>query len=146
MKFLKHTNLLRYFNYYKYSMMTFKRINEDYIDDRQDELSVEELSMRIDDNVRMLMAGEIPNIDFNAITEPIYQVFNKEELNEVIAKSIELYGNDCSLNWIDVTKIRDMYALFNNSDFNGDISKWDVSRVRNMNSMFSNASFNGDIS
>ena len=107
-------------------MMTFKRINEDYIDDRQDELSVEELSMRIADNVRMLKAGEIPNIDFNAINEPIYQVFNKEELKEVIVKSIEL--------------------LFNNSDFNGDISKWDVSRVRNMNSMFANTSFNGNIS
>jgi len=39
-----------------------------------------------------------------------------------------------------------MYSMFNNSKFNGDISKWDVSKVTNMDSMFSGSKFNGDIS
>ena len=36
--------------------------------------------------------------------------------------------------------------MFQNSIFNGDISKWDVSNVRNMGSMFATSKFNGDIS
>jgi len=36
--------------------------------------------------------------------------------------------------------------MFNDSTFNGDISKWDVSHVTNMNGMFRWSKFNGDIS
>ena len=32
-----------------------------------------------------------------------------------------------------------MYYMFNNSDFNGDISKWNVSNVKDMRSMFYNS-------
>ena len=39
-----------------------------------------------------------------------------------------------------------MSWLFNDSEFNGDISKWNVSNVTNMESMFDSSNFNGDIS
>ena len=42
--------------------------------------------------------------------------------------------------------LKNMYCMFRNSRFNGDISKWDVSNVRNMNEMFYRSIFNGDIS
>jgi surface protein len=38
-----------------------------------------------------------------------------------------------------------MDAMFEFSEFNGDISKWDVSNVRHMGSMFMYSQFNGNI-
>jgi hypothetical protein len=35
---------------------------------------------------------------------------------------MEYYGPWSNFNWIDVSNVTDMYAMFNNSDFNGDIS------------------------
>ena len=71
---------------------------------------------------------------------------NKKELEKLISRRIKDYGSDCNLNDIDVSEIKDMSALFYNSEFNGDISKWDVSNVTNMDSMFEGSEFNGDIS
>jgi surface protein len=39
-----------------------------------------------------------------------------------------------------------MYAMFDNSEFNGDISKWNVRNVTSMNYMFTDSKFTGDIS
>jgi surface protein len=39
-----------------------------------------------------------------------------------------------------------MSDMFYHSAFNGDISKWDVSNVINMRSMFEESDFNRDIS
>jgi surface protein len=39
-----------------------------------------------------------------------------------------------------------MQAMFSDTDFNGDISKWDVSNVTNMHCMFTDSRFNGNIS
>jgi surface protein len=39
-----------------------------------------------------------------------------------------------------------MLAMFEDSQFNGDISNWDVSKVNNMVRLFSRSQFNGDIS
>ena len=70
----------------------------------------------------------------------------KDELKRMVADEILKYGNKCSLNHINVSKITDMSSLFFNTTFNGDISDWNVSNVKNMKDMFYGAKFNGDIS
>lgn len=82
----------------------------------------------------------------------------KEELKEIIKKTIKEKDNKCDLNFIDTSKITDMSFLFSSGDdlfntddgglnkFNGDISKWDVSNVGDMTNMFVDSKFNGDIS
>ena len=125
---------------------TYKRINEDFLDSIDQDDYTDGLSMDIVSNVNMLLHGDVPNIDFNLVQEPVYKVPNKKILTELIDLCMELYGNDCNLNWLDVSGITDMIRLFYFSDFNGDISKWDVSSVTNMDSMFYNSKFNGVIS
>ena len=71
---------------------------------------------------------------------------NKKELEKLIKQRMKEQGPNCDLNDIDVSEIKDMSALFYNSEFNGDISKWDASNVMFMDSMFERSEFNGDIS
>ena len=70
----------------------------------------------------------------------------KKELQTVINDKIAKEGTNCNLNTIDVSAITDMSHLFENSEFNGDISKWNVSKVTDMSWMFADSKFNGDIS
>ena len=75
----------------------------------------------------------------------------KEELKEIIKKTIKEKDNKCDLNFIDTSKITDMSFLFSPggggfNKFDGDISKWDVSNVVYMTDMFALSKFNGDIS
>ena len=76
----------------------------------------------------------------------VYKVKNIDKLKAVINYFIKQYGNNCVLNWIDVSNITDMSYLFFQYKFNGDISQWNVSNVTNMKGMFSHSGFNGDIS
>ncbi len=46
----------------------------------------------------------------------------------------------------DVSNVTTMEKMFRKSKFNGDISKWNVSKVTNMEGCFSQSKFNGDIS
>ena len=60
---------------------------------------------------------------------------DKNELKDIIEKRLK-EGNKVDLNDIDVSKITDMSKLFEDTDFNGNISEWDVSNVTNMSNMF----------
>ena len=75
-----------------------------------------------------------------------YHPKTKDELENIIKQKIESEGNECNLNDIDTSNITDMSSLFEDSDFNGDISKWDVSNVKSVWAMFYRSNFNGDIS
>ena len=75
-----------------------------------------------------------------------YHPKTEEELLDAIEKEIILQGNSADLNCIDTSAITDMSTIFNNSQFNGDISKWNVSKVTNMVFLFYGSQFNGDIS
>ena len=71
----------------------------------------------------------------------------KDELKRIINERIKEEGNEVDLNDIDVSQIKDMSYLFDETDFNGDISNWDVSNVTNMSNMFFECeTFNQDIS
>ena len=73
-------------------------------------------------------------------------VKNKRELKKLINQRIKEQGPNCDLNDIDVSRVKDMHGLFEDSIFNGDISEWDTSNVRDMSHMFSSSLFDGDIS
>ena len=75
-----------------------------------------------------------------------YYPKTKDELEDIIKQRIKSDGNECDLNDIDTSNITDMSWLFDDNEFNGDISKWDVSNVTDMGGMFYNSKFNGDIS
>ena len=92
--------------------------------------------------------ADITNDEYNLLITytGIYKVRDKGELYNIIKNSIKYFGNECNLNWIDVSNITDMYYLFRSTKFNGDISEWDVSNVTRMEQMFADSIFNGDIS
>ena len=75
-----------------------------------------------------------------------YQPKTRIELKELVNKLIKERGNDANLNDIDTSEITNMYNMFYQSKFNGDISNWNVSNVTDMKYMFAHSKFNGDIS
>ena len=62
------------------------------------------------------------------MTKEQYKYFPKtrEELRKIIEQRIKEEGNEVNLNNIDVSQITNMSYLFENLDFNGDISEWDA--------------------
>lgn len=76
----------------------------------------------------------------------IYRPKDKWEITMIVRAYTEAAGNECSLNWFDVSNILDFSGVFYNSKFNGDISKWNVSNALNLSIMFKYSKFNGDIS
>ena len=66
---------------------------------------------------------------FNHCLKESVRPKTKAELMYIIDKTIKEQGFNCDLNFIDTSLIKDMSAMFAESNFNGDISKWDVSNV-----------------
>ena len=77
--------------------------------------------------------------------KPKIIVENKNHLQKLIFDEISLNRNKCDLNHIDVGSMTCMNYLFENSQFNGDISKWNVSKVSRMINMFRCSKFNQDL-
>ncbi len=103
----------------------------------------------IEQSVRNLIEGKYKkgwDIDLCSFYEPVYKPEDRDEFASLVMTSINAFGSECSLNWIDTSEITNMSALFCNSDFNGDISKWNVSKVTDMSWMFYGSKFKGDIS
>ena len=69
----------------------------------------------------------------------------KKELKEIVKDRIRKQGTKCDLNDIDVSLIEDMSMLFEESEFNGDISKWNVSKAEDMSGMFYESKFNSNV-
>ena len=92
--------------------------------------------------------GKLSSTDYDILKNlvGIYKVSGRDELKELIKYFTEQFGNECNLNWIDVSNVTDMSRLFFQSSFNGDISKWDVSNVTDMSQIFDTCPFSGDIS
>lgn len=81
------------------------------------------------------------------VQKGFYKPESNSELIDLIKYSIEQFGENCNLNWIDVSGLEDLSGIFWNSPFNGDISQWDVSNAKLMNKMFfCTKNFNGNIS
>jgi surface protein len=55
---------------------------------------------------------------------------------------LKKFNGDISL-W-DVSNVKNMSGMFEESDFDGDISLWDVSKVETMESMFDNSKYTGE--
>lgn len=63
--------------------------------------------------------------DIKESTTSQYTLFpkNKRELKDMIDSEIAKQGNNADLNHIDISEISDLSGLFEDSNFNGDISK-----------------------
>ena len=121
-------------------MGILKTITEEYFGDiirKEDEINIEGLDVEIvsftDNNKKFHKKG--------------YKPKNKNNLQELLKRMIEVRGNKGDFNDIDTSDIKYMDSLFkDNSTFNGDITGWDVSGVKSMYRMFFNAeSFNQPI-
>ena len=67
-------------------------------------------------NTYITEGGFFKNVKAEMITPK-----NKKELIDIIKDTMSKEGPNCDLNFIDTSKIDDMYALFYSSEFNGDI-------------------------
>jgi hypothetical protein len=127
------------------------RINEDYIQNIEHEEIIRKDDLILDDmisSVQNIIDGTFDksfDIDPQGY-KPFFKPNNKSDFFLLVQKSIELFGNEADLNFIDTSGIKSMDSLFEDSEFNGKISRWDVSNVENMDYMFMNSQFNGNIS
>ena len=103
-----------------------------------------------DDFIRLLTNIEILRLGNNADLNHI-NVSNVTNLDIVFTSGLGGSMNDRfefngNISKWDVSNVKSMRSVFQDSKFNGDISKWDVSNVKTMSGMFHISDFNGDIS
>jgi Mycoplasma protein of unknown function, DUF285 len=72
--------------------------------------------------------------------------YTLEELKSMVREEMAMQGDAADLNHIDVRGVSEMSRLFEDSAFNGNISRWDMGRVKNTSRMFMGSKFTGDIS
>ena len=127
------------------------RINEDYINSiEQDEIvkKHELIQEEIDATVQHILDDTYDD-KFDVQLQgyiAIYKPKDNDELERLVKKSIKVFGEKCDLNWIDTSEITSMDYLFEDTNFDGNISEWNTSKVTSMYNMFCACNFNGDIS
>ena len=109
-------------------------------------IAAEYINKIVNDKILMGIKPSDEDIKLLYSQTGFYKVKNKTALRKLIKNCIKIFGNDCNLNWFDVSNITNMSNIFKESVFNGDISQWDVSNVKDMNEMFKDSQFNNDIS
>ena len=72
-----------------------------------------------------------------------YKPKDLKELTQIIKDAVA-DDNEADLNFIDTSLITSMNSLFEDIDFDGDISNWDVSNVKDMDYMFYTSNFTGN--
>lgn len=56
----------------------------------------------------------------------------KEELKEIIQRTLQEEGDNANLNFIGVSHITDMKEMLSDSKFKGEIHKWNVRNLADM--------------
>lgn len=127
------------------------RLNEDYINDLNHDEIVKKHNLiqeDIDATIDHLLNDEYnEEMDVNLQNfVAIYKPRNDKEFTKLVTRTIEEFGYECNLNWIDTSEVTSMNYIFEDSNFNGNISEWNTSKVTSMYNMFCACNFNGDIS
>ena len=129
--------------------MTYTRVNEDFLDVCQLDISQTEdvIYESVDNAVKELIAGRQPSIDLQSSLPNGYYRVDNDTIHKVVEAAIDVYGYGCSLEWLNTSTVTDLSFLFEDRrKFNGHISSWDVSHVIEMEGLFNGTSFNGNIS
>ena len=121
-------------------MGILKKLTEEYFGDtvrEEDEINIDKLNVEIvsftDNNDKFHKRG--------------YKPKDKDTLEKLLKRMIEVRGDEGDFNDIDTSDIKDMKLLFQfHIKFNGNITGWNVSSVIDMSGMFYGAtSFNQPI-
>lgn len=95
---------------------------------------------------RLLTEGIPLSFNPQVLPDAFYKIADRRAFKKLFKYMESTFKTDFSLNWLNMSAIDDMGALFHTTNCNFDISRWDVSHVRNMALMFYRSSFDNDIS